>query len=174
MTSPTRSSEPVAGPLSDADYLAFVDIALDGMLRTCRELGDELVNERLAAPGSNSPFAIVTHCVGVMDFWGGHKVAGRPNDRDRDAEFRARGSVADLGPAVGAARGRLAEAVAGADWAAPCRGQDRPETHTRPAGRTQGGALVHVLEELVQHRGQLEVTADVLRHQRQEQARTTP
>ena len=72
MTSPTRSSEPVAGPLSDADYLAFVDIALDGMLRTCRELGDELVNERLAAPGSNSPFAIVTHCVGVMDFWGGH------------------------------------------------------------------------------------------------------
>ena len=150
--------------IADEDYLAFVDTALEGMLGTCRELGDGLVNERLAPPGSNSPYAIVVHCVGVMDFWAGHKVAGRPNRRDRDAEFRASGTVAELEALVQGGRGRLGEAVAGADWAAPCVGQDRPETHARPAGRTQGGALVHVLEELVQHRGQLEVTADVLRH----------
>ena len=62
------------------------------------------------------------------------------------------------------AMGSIPDAVARADWSAPCVGQHRPETHARPAGRTQGGALVHVLEELVQHRGQLEVTADVLRH----------
>jgi uncharacterized damage-inducible protein DinB len=150
--------------LTDEDYLSFVDTALDGMLATCRELGDALVNERLAVPGSNSPYAIVVHCVGVMDFWAGHKVAGRPNDRDRDAEFRASGTVAQLETLARGGRARLAEAVAGADWAAPCLGQDRPETHARPPGRTQGGALVHVLEEMVQHRGQLEVTADVLRH----------
>lgn len=152
--------------LTDDDCLSFVDTALDGMLRTCRDLGDQLVNERLSAPGSNTPYAIVVHCVGVMDFWGGHKVAGRPNHRDRDAEFRAGGSLDELEVLVREGRARLAEAVAGADWSAPCVGQDRPETHVRPAGRTQGGALVHVLEELVQHRGQLEVTADVLRWQR--------
>ena len=150
--------------LTDDDYLSFVDTALDGMLATCRELGDGLVNQRLAPPGSNTPYAIVVHCVGVIDFWAGHKVAGRANHRDRDAEFRAAGTVAELETLVRDGRARLAEAVAGADWTAPCVGQDRPETHTRPAGRTQGGALVHVLEELVQHRGQLEVTADVLRH----------
>ena len=151
--------------LTDDDYLSFVDTALDGMLQTCRDLGDQLVNERLSPPGSNTPYAIVVHCVGVMDFWGGHKVAGRPNHRDRDAEFRAGGSLDELEVLVREGRARLAEAVAGADWSAPCVGQDRPETHGRPAGRTQGGALVHVLEELVQHRGQLEVTADVLRWQ---------
>lgn len=151
--------------LTDEDYLAFVDTALDGMLTTCRELGDALVNERLDPPGSNSPYAIVVHCVGVIDFWAGHKVAGRPDHRDRDAEFRAVGTVDELEELVRGARARLAEAVAGAEWSAPCVGQHRPETHARPAGRTQGGALVHVLEELVQHRGQLEVTADVLRHE---------
>jgi hypothetical protein len=150
--------------LTDADYLSFVDTALEGMLATCQQLGDDLVNERLEPPGSNSPYAIVVHCVGVMDFWAGHKVAGRPDHRDRDAEFRAVGTVAELETLVRDARARLGEAVAGADWAAPCVGQGRPETHARPAGRTQGGALVHVLEELAQHRGQLEVTADVLRH----------
>lgn len=149
--------------LTDEDYLFFVDTALDGMLATCRELGDGLLCARLPVAGSNSPYAIVVHCLGVMDFWGGHKVAGRPNGRDRDAEFRASGTLAELETLVVAARGRYAEVVAGADWSAPCVGQDRPETHALPVGRTQGGALVHVLEELLQHRGQLEVTADVLR-----------
>lgn len=145
------------------DLLWFVDRALDGMLDTCRGLGDGRVNERLAVRGGNSPYAIVVHCLGVMDFWAGHKVAGRPNHRDRDAEFRAAGTVRDLEVQVGPARQRFAEALAQADWTAPCLGQDRPETHALPVGRTQGGALVHVLEELCQHRGQLEVTADVLR-----------
>src|SRR5688572_22290497 len=98
------------------------------MLALCRELGDDLVNDRLEAPGSNSPYAIVVHCAGVVDFWAGHKVAGRPNHRDRDAEFRAAGTVADLEERVRAARALLAEALAGADWTAPCPGQDRPET----------------------------------------------
>ncbi|HSP59875.1 MAG TPA: DUF664 domain-containing protein [Ornithinimicrobium sp.] len=157
----------MTGELATDDLLWFVDRALDGMLATCRSLGDDLVNARLAVEGSNSPAAIVVHCVGVMDFWAGHKVAGRPNDRDRAAEFRATGTVADLETRVASGRQRFAEALGSADWAAPCRGQDRPETHAVPVGRTQGGALVHVLEELCQHRGQLEVTADVLRSETQ-------
>jgi hypothetical protein len=32
-----------------------------------------------------------------------------------------------------------------------------------PTRRTQGGALVHVYEELSQHLGQLEITRDLLR-----------
>jgi hypothetical protein len=32
----------------------------------------------------------------------------------------------------------------------------------RPDGRTNGGVLLHVLEELFQHLGQLELTRDVL------------
>jgi hypothetical protein len=32
-----------------------------------------------------------------------------------------------------------------------------------PIGRTQGGALIHIYEELAQHRGQMELTRDVVR-----------
>src|SRR5690606_26492238 len=119
----------VTGRLDPDDLLWFVDRALEGMLETCRTLGEELVNARLEVEGSNSPYAIVVHCVGVMDFWAGHKVAGRPNHRDRDAEFRAAGTIADLEAHVAAGRQRFVDALAGADWAATCVGQARPETH---------------------------------------------
>ena len=82
--------------ISGDDYLSFVDEALDGMIAIVAELGDERVNRRPDVPGSNSPYALLTHCLGVMEYWGGYIVAGRSIRRDRDAEFRAAGEVADL------------------------------------------------------------------------------
>src|SRR5258708_36863734 len=58
------------------------------------ELGDKLANREPALPGANSPYAILRHCLGVMEFWGGRVVAGRTVDRDREAEFRASGAGA--------------------------------------------------------------------------------
>ena len=77
-------------------YLSYVDTALDGMVAIVRELGDDLASRRPGITGANSPYAILTHCLGVMEYWGGHVVAGRPSDRDRDAEFVATGIVGDL------------------------------------------------------------------------------
>jgi len=77
--------------ISTEDYLWFVDHALDAMVRIVTELGDDDANRRPGLPGANSPYAILAHCVGVMEFWGGAMVAGRTVVRDRDAEFRARG-----------------------------------------------------------------------------------
>jgi len=141
------------------DVLWFADHALDGMVAALRALGDERVNERPDLPGANPPFAIVTHCLGVLEWWGGAMVAGRPVERDRDAEFRAAGRVDELVPRIDAARRQLADDVAGVDWAEP------PEVvldRDRPDGRTKGGVLLHVLEELYQHLGQLELTRDLL------------
>lgn len=45
-------------------------------------------------PGTNAPYGIVTHCLGVLDYWVGQCVAGRTIQRDREAEFRAQGPVA--------------------------------------------------------------------------------
>ena len=75
------------------DYLLFVDEALDGMIEVIAELGDTLANQRPDTPGTNSPFALLTHCLGVMEYWVGHVVAGRSVHRDRDAEFGATGAV---------------------------------------------------------------------------------
>lgn len=149
--------------ISIDDFLYYVDNALDAMVRIVSELGDDLANRRLDVPGANSPFAILTHCLGVMEYWGGEIVAGRAIVRDRSAEFRATGSVADLAHRAERARRQLRADIAAIDPFGPPRGSPRAMDSTLPLARTQGGALLHIYEELAQHRGQLEITRDVLR-----------
>ena len=148
--------------ISVADYLWFVDEALDGMVAIVTELGDDLANARLDIAGSNSPYAVLTHCLGVVEEWAGHLVAGRPLDRDRDAEFRAKGPVDDLVARTRQARQQLVLDLAAFDPRAPVRGTVDREDAVLPWGRTQGGALFHLYEELAQHRGQMETCRDVL------------
>jgi hypothetical protein len=144
------------------DLLHYMDEALDGMVAIVTELGDRLANSRPDLPGANSPYAILTHCLGVMEHWGGHVIAGRAIERDRDAEFRATGRVDQLVERARTARHRLAEDLTRLDPPAPPRGAVEPEDRALPLGRTQGGALVHIFEELAQHRGQMEGCRDVL------------
>lgn len=148
--------------ISVDDFLFFVDDALDGMASIVTELGDDLANRRLDTPGANSPYVLLTHCLGVMEFWGGHVIAGRRIQRDRDAEFRATGSVADLVERTQGARRRLHADLESLEAEAAPRGALDEEDVLLPLGRTQGGALVHLYEELAQHRGQMEITRDVL------------
>ena len=104
--------------ISVDDYLWFVDEALDGMVAIVTKLGDDKANRRPDIPGANSPYVILHHCLGVMEYWGGHVVAGRPTHRDRAAEFRASGPVDEL-----VARARRRPRAAG-----------RRPGHTRPVG----------------------------------------
>jgi hypothetical protein len=148
--------------ISLADYQYFADRALAGMVNIVESLGDERVNRRPDLPGANSPFGILTHCLGVMEYWGGHLIAGRADHRDRAAEFRAQGTLADLVERTRRARDQLAEDVSGSVPTDPLRSTPEPKDAAKPIGRTQGGALIHILEELLQHRGHLEITRDLL------------
>ena len=145
------------------DYLYFVDEALEGMVTVVTELGDELANRRLDLAGANSPYAVLYHCLGVMEYWGGAMVAGRSIERDRDAEFRSSGRVGELVRRTRQARRQLDADIADLEPLAPPRGTPGPEDADLPLARTQGGVLLHIYEELAQHRGQMEVTRDVLR-----------
>lgn len=145
--------------VSAEHFMWFVDTALDQMVVILRELGDDLANTRLDLEGANSPYAIATHCCGVMEFWGGASIVGRPIERDREAEFRATGAVSDLLERIAAARRQLEQDLVGLD-ASPAlvsRGDD-----PAPYWTDKGAVLVHVLEELYQHLGQMELTRDVL------------
>ncbi|HKY66892.1 MAG TPA: DinB family protein [Acidimicrobiales bacterium] len=149
--------------ISVDDYLWYVDEALDGMVAIVTKLGDDKANRRPDIPGANSPYVILHHCLGVMEFWGGHVVAGRPVDRDRDAEFEARGPVDDLVRRTREAQAQLRKDVAELDDSAPPRNvPDDEEDAALPLGRTQGGALFHIYEELAQHRGQMEGYRDII------------
>jgi hypothetical protein len=148
--------------ISVDDYLWYVDTALDGMVAIVEELGDDLANRRPDVPGANSAYALLTHCLGVMEMWGGHHVAGRPLRRDRDAEFVATGPVADLVARARRARIQLAADLATLEPGAPPRQPTDDEDRELPLGRTQGGAALRLFEELAQHHGQMEVGRDVV------------
>jgi len=146
--------------LSIEEFLGYVESALDQQLAIVAGLGDERSNRRPALEAANSPYAILTHCLGVMEYWAGEVVAGRPIQRDRAAEFQATGTVAELGRRVDAAKAKLRADVATAEPAAPPRVP--PPGPPEPGLTTQGGVLMHIYEELAQHLGQLELTRDVL------------
>jgi Protein of unknown function (DUF664) len=149
--------------ISTDDLAYYVDRAVDGMIEIVRDLGDELACTRPDLPGANSPYAILTHCLGVMSYWGGQAVAGRDVDRDRDAEFRATGSVDTLAQACAAAKRQFAADLAAAEPDQPLRRSPAGSTWDGRELENQGAALLHVLEEVAQHHGQVELTRDVLR-----------
>jgi hypothetical protein len=144
--------------------ISYVERTVDAMADIVAGLGDGLANQRPALPGANSPYVILRHGLGVMDFWGGQVVAGRVVDRDRDAEFRASGPVAGLIEAAQEAKQRFRATAAPAEPGAPPRGTHPGMEPGELEVRTQGHALLHVLEELTQHLGQLEITRDLLNY----------
>ena len=93
--------------ISQKDFLTFINLALDGMLRIVEELGEERANLLPDLPGANSPYAILTHCIGVCDYWIGTLLGKREVARDRDAEFRASGAVVELRQRGGQLKARL-------------------------------------------------------------------
>lgn len=149
--------------ISTEDFLWYVDDALDAMVEIVVSLGDDLANRAPDLAGANSPFAILTHCLGVIEFWAGQVVAGREISRDRPAEFVASGEVDELAARARRQREQLGRDLAALEPDAPPRGDVGADDRATPIGRTQGGALFHIYEELAQHRGQLELTRDILR-----------
>lgn len=153
---------PTTLELAPEGFLFLVDRALDGMVEILNALGDDLANRRPDLEGANTPYGIVTHCVGLTRWWCGEVVGGKQVARDREAEFTAAGRVADLVARVPEARQAVAEAVAAGDWLGPNRGPLPPAFADNPIGASRGGTVLHVYEELLQHLGQLEITRDIL------------
>ncbi len=108
----------------------YVDRAVNALCGIVTGLGDDLANQRPDLPGANSPYAILTHCLGVMADWGGRVVAGRDVQRDRPAEFTAAGRVADLVAAAERAKLQFRADALTADPQAPPR---RPAAGRPPA-----------------------------------------
>jgi hypothetical protein len=148
--------------ISTDDYVWFVNRTLDQMVAVLRQLGDDHVCERPELPGANSPYGIVTHCLGVMTSWAGHLVAGREVVRDRAAEFHATGDIDTLVAKIDAARIQFRSDVDTAHFDDALRDTVSPADADLPFGQRQGAALVHIFEELSQHLGQMEITRDVL------------
>ena len=156
-------SEPATLTINQNDFLIFIDRALDKMLQIIEELGDDLANQDPGLPNANSPYAILTHCIGVIDYWMGNLIGDRGITRDRPAEFAARGTAPEIRIRVEAVKQRLREDIVLLDGTAET---SEPLAGYNPKGGpdnwTQGAALIHTYEELAQHLGHMDITKDLL------------
>jgi hypothetical protein len=138
--------------------------AFSQMLAVAERVGESGINVQPAGRSTNAIAALVVHCCGVTEYWLGHVALGRPSTRDRDAEFTTTASLDEL-------RDLVTRTVAQAedDLGRLDAGRGTPET-TRRAESFEGhdpsdaAVVLHVLEELYQHLGHIELTADVLAH----------
>jgi hypothetical protein len=140
----------------------LVDRHLDRMLGIAAGMGDDLVNVRPDLPGANSAYQIVVHCCGMLEWWTREAVLGIDVGRDRDGEFTASGSLAELTARVDGVRRRLREDLATIDLDMPLRGDPSDHYRDTPIGTSPRGVLLHVFEELAQHHGHLELTRDLV------------
>jgi len=147
---------------ADEWWWFLIDRHLDRMLAIASDLGDELVNVRPSLPGANSAFQIVLHCCGMLEWWTREAVLDIDVGRDRDAEFEASGSVAELSARVDVVRRQLRADLQLIELDGPLRGDPSDHYKGTPIGASARGVLLHVLEELAQHHGHLEITRDVV------------
>ena len=160
------SDSPLAQALLDVSSECFATMA--EILTT---LGDDLANRRPDLPGANSCYAIVNHCIGVVDYWAGSFIAGQRIPRDREAEFTATGSVAELLERLSALQQRLpgwveiavTEGIRDRDLADGVRGGTTRAAVLATA--TPEWTLLHILQDIAQHTGHLEITRDLLLNQ---------
>jgi uncharacterized damage-inducible protein DinB len=135
--------------------------AFTQMLSVADRLGDGRVNERPVRPGTNAVGALIVHCCAVTEFWIGHVALGRPSSRDREAEFSATATLADLHAMVEATVTQVAENLAEIEKGNTQR--DRTDRQfLLPGDESDGAIVLHVLEELYQHLGHMEIAADAL------------
>lgn len=138
----------------------FTLAKLDEIIDAVGDLDDATANAVPPAPGANSPFVLLTHCLGMMRRWSSTVNLGIRIPRDRDAEFSAIGRVADLLVSAAEVRAAFLADLTATDWNSP---PVAPATGYGPWSQSTFGVLLHVFEELCQHLGHLEITLDLLR-----------
>jgi hypothetical protein len=143
------------------DHFFLIERHLAPMLAIAESLGDDRVNVVPDLAGANSAYQLVVHSCGMLEWWTRESILGRPVGRDRAAEFAATGSVVSLQARVAEVVEQLAEDLPQIDLDAPLRAPHADYAGT-PIAASARGALLHVLEELAQHHGHLEITRDVV------------
>jgi hypothetical protein len=147
--------------LAPATAELYVRLAFSQMLQVADRLGDDKVNRRPLDDSTNAVAALIIHCCAVAEFWLGHVALGRPSERVRENEFSKTATVAELHQLVDSA---VATTIASIQRLEAGEGVDEGGRQFLEGGDGSDAAVViHVLEELYQHLGHMEITADVFR-----------
>ena len=136
--------------------------AFTQMLEVADRLGDEKVNERPLGAQTNAVAALIIHCCGVTEFWLGHVGLGRESERERDSEFDATATVAELHDLVDATLRQLHDDLDRIMGGTALDTNREGRVFLLDGDESDGSLVLHVIEELFQHLGHAELAADAL------------
>jgi hypothetical protein len=146
--------------LAPATAEFYLRHALAQMLAVADRVGEPGINQRPLGPSTNAIAALIVHSCGVVEFWLGHVALGRASTRRREEEFSRTASLPELRSLVAHAQDR---AIADLGLLEQGEGIDEGGRQFLQGGDTSDAAVVlHVLEELYQHLGHIELAADAL------------
>jgi uncharacterized damage-inducible protein DinB len=135
------------------------------VLQQLRSVPEEALNQPLTLPETNTLFALATHLVGAGEKWVLEHVGGRTIVRDREAEFYATGTLAEL---VARYERWIADAHEVLDRLPDVEMERVASTAwfkrlTNPP--TVRDCLLHAVEHSALHQGHIQLTCQLLRHQ---------
>ncbi len=139
----------------------WLDLAFSRMDAVLDRLDDDSVNRRPDGWGTNSVAGLVVHCCELAPWWFEVPGLGRDADRDRDAEFAASATIDELRRRIATSRERCAVLVDEFD-AGPTATGHAFRGFLAGGDTSDASLVVHVFEELFQHVGHMDVTADAL------------
>jgi uncharacterized damage-inducible protein DinB len=153
-----------------ADVLARIGRSV---LDQLQDLPDEPLNRAVPIREANTLFALATHLVGAGEFWVLVLAAGRQIGRDRDAEFRASGTYAELAKRYTAWIAAVQDALSDLGQGAFERLAEPPPEFRQSLGDqplTVRACILHAVEHSALHLGQIQLTRSLLSEQWEELA----
>lgn len=132
-------------------------------LKTLDGLNSGGLNFKPTRKDTNSPFILATHLLGSERYWIHQVVGKRTIERDRDAEFRARGKSADALKAAFEEVARTSDGILGALTSADFD-KDR-ETNREGRLRTARWCVLHMIEHYSEHGGHMNLTRQLWEEQ---------
>lgn len=152
----------------NAEAIAFADVLERigrGVLEELKDLPQDVLNRSVAIPEANTLFALATHLVGSGEFWVLALAGGREIRRDRDAEFRASGTYAELVVRYTRWMAELRSVVSELPEDAWNRIAEPPSQFRGSLGQkplTVRACLLHAVEHSALHLGHIQLTRSLL------------
>ena len=140
----------------------YVRSACRQMHAVVDRLDDEQVNVAPFGPTTNSVAGLVVHTCGVGEFWLGHVGLGRRSDRAREDEFTATATSSELHDAIDVAERQICADIRALDAGAAGDTYAAGRQFLEEGDGSDAALVVHVIEELFQHVGHMQITADAL------------
>jgi uncharacterized damage-inducible protein DinB len=135
------------------------------VLGELEDLPHEALNRVVPIPEGNTLFAVATHLVGAGEFWVLTLAGGREVDRDRDAEFRASGTYAELEVRYSRWMTAVRDVLSTLPSEAWARIAEPPEQYTGSLGdqpMTVRACVLHAVEHSALHLGHIQLTRSLL------------